>query len=99
MARSGVSNRKLKEFDHFLVPRGKRRHGDVVVLIDDAGHDLVRVDLATGRIVPVETIGAPVDVHLPGLQDVLGHGLDPFRAIDRQRLCRPITQGVKMRSG
>ena len=27
-----------------------------------------------------------VDVHLPGLEHVLGHRLDPLRAIDRERL-------------
>src|SRR5258708_4830436 len=70
---------------HFLVLRGKRRHRDVAVSIDDAGRDFLRVDPVAGAIVLVETIGARVDVYLPGLEDMLCHGPDANGAVDRER--------------
>jgi hypothetical protein len=46
----------------------------------------MRDDLPTGAVVPVEALGASVDVHLPGLEHVLGHSFDPRRAVDRERI-------------
>src|ERR1700704_1364961 len=68
------------------MPRRKCRDRDVSVLVDVAWHDLVRVDLAAGRIVPMEAVTAHVDVDLPGLEDVLRHRLDSFRTINGERI-------------
>src|SRR3981081_2351853 len=72
--------------DHVLMPRRKCRDRDVSVLVDNAWHDLVRVDIAAGRSFSMKAVTARGDVDLPGFEDVRRHRLDPFRTINGERI-------------
>ena len=68
---------------------GSDRH--VRVLVDDAGADLVGVDLMALReptLVAIR-VGARLDVDAVGFQDVFGHGLQALGAVDLQRHTTP----------
>ena len=54
--------------DHVFMPRRKCRDRDVSVLVDNAWHDLVRVDFAAGRSFSMKAVTARGDVDLPGLE-------------------------------
>src|SRR4051812_17928679 len=68
---------------HVLVPRRECRYRDIVILEDNAGHDLLRIHLAATRTMSVDAVSSHADVHLPSLQHMLSHGLDARRATDR----------------
>ena len=59
----------------------------------------VRLDRASGWVVPIDAIGAAFDVDLPGFENVLGHGRDPFRPVYRQRFVTTHHPGREIRSG
>src|SRR5215212_11508736 len=67
---------------HVLVLGGECRDCDVLVIEDDAWRNLMRIHFATDRSALIDTVGADVDVHLPGFEDMLGHGLDPLWTVD-----------------
>src|SRR5262249_26538420 len=75
----------LERINHPLTEKMKLSHGDIIIPIDDSRSDFVSANFVTGRAVPPETIDSPVDVHLPRLEDILGHGRYPLRAIHLER--------------
>ena len=66
---------------------GEGRYGDVCILVDNAGRDLMRVDPRPLRKLTLISmwICASLDVLTVSKKDVLGHRLDPFGAMDFQR--------------
>src|SRR5262249_40505643 len=69
-----------------FVPYRKCGHCDVTVPVNDAGRNFVRAHFAAGRVVMRWATQACVDVHLPCVEYVLGHGGDPAWAVNSQRL-------------
>ena len=83
------------------VPGGEGCYGDVCILVDNAGCDLMRVDPRSFRKLALVSmwICAGLDVLPVSEKDVLGHRLDPLGPWTSSGILRPITQGVRMRSG
>src|SRR5262245_38909744 len=73
--------------DHLPMLHGEGVNLDIAVPMDDAWRNLLHVHFATMRIVVSDAVDPPIYVNLPGIEYVLGHGLDSFGTIDIERLC------------
>src|SRR5712671_1827843 len=67
---------------HFAMTHWKCRNGDIAIFVDDAGPDLVRIDTTPIRFESLWAMYPIGDVQFPRFGDVLGHRLEPRRAID-----------------
>src|SRR5258708_2372298 len=64
---------------------GKYRDSHSRIRVDGTSVDLIRIHATTGRGSSFHSIYAIGDVQFPSFQNVLGHGLDAFRAVDLER--------------